>query len=553
MQNQKKKIKRTAVLLSILSKYGFGELLARTNIRQQYGAELTQDTADGATVNFLSVYERIRIVLEELGPTYIKFGQAFSDREDLLPPELITELKKLQDNVKPEDLDIRQILEDELNIVPDEHFSQISAQPLASASISQVYTAILIDGNKVILKVKRPGIREVVEADLLIMKDIAGILVNYNESLRRLNLVQVLEAFENAMMNELSFIREKSNMEQFARNFKGHPKLHPVRAFAALSNDNLLCMEYVEGLKITDREVLIAAGFDPVTIASTGLDLYLTQVMEHGFFHADPHAGNLFVMPSGQLAFIDFGAMGQMIPSDKELLENFIAYFMSKDAKRLIPTIKKMAIRFSITDERKLERDIHGVFELLNTNSLQDIDVKVILKSFSAVLNDNEILMPEHIYLLVRGIVLIEGIGRKLDPEMNIVESMKPYVNKIIQKRLSPEYLLNKAIDSLRSFQEGMTELPESLKNIVTKMDTGEFKIIQEVKDMDGLKRTFSTGFSLLAYALIITGFSIASALIIVADKGAKIWGVPVLGFAGIVISSIMGLIFVVSTWNRSK
>lgn len=553
MQNQKKKIKRTAVLLSILSRYGFEELLVRTNFRQHFTADPASDSGLDSQVPSLSVYERIRIVLEELGPTYIKFGQAFSDREDLLPAELIIELKKLQDKVKPEELDVQQWVADELNIKPEDYFSHIDPVPIASASISQVYTAVLTTGEKVIIKVKRPGIREVVEADLLIMRDFARLLVNYNETFRKINLVQVLEAFEKAIINELSFLREESNMEQFARNFKGHAKLYPVLPYPDLSNDNMLCMEYIAGLKITDREALVKEGFDPKEIAATGLDLYMTQVMEHGFFHADPHAGNLFVLPSAQIAFIDFGSMGSMMPSDKELLENFIAHFMAKDAKRLIPTIKKMAVRFNIIDEKKLERDIHGVFELLSGNSLADIDVKVILKSFSTVLNDNEILMPEHIYLLVRGIVLIEGIGRKLDPEMNIVESMRPYVAKIIKRRLSPEYLIDKGIETLRIFGEGLTEIPENIKNIVTKLDNGELKIVQEIRDFPAFKNAVVNGFSKLSYALIITGFAIASSLIIQADKGPKIWDIPVLGFIGILISGIMGLVFLISFWKKDS
>lgn len=553
MQNQKKKIKRTAALLSILSKYGFQELLSRTGIRQKYADDMPSDTPSIEEVRALTIYERIRIVLEELGPTYVKFGQAFSDREDLLPAELIVELKKLQDQVKPEILDINQLIADELNIEPEEYFSYIAGIPVASASISQVYKAVLKDGTQVILKIKRPGIREVVEADLLLMKDLAKLLVNYSENFRRINLVQVLEAFEKSIFNELSFLREIANMEQFARNFKGNPKLHPVKPFSELSNDNVLCMEFIEGLKITDREALIQKGFDPVRIAQTGLDLYMTQVLEHGFFHADPHAGNIFVMPSAQLSFIDFGSMGAMMPSDKELLEDFIGHFITKDAKRLIPTIKKMAVRFNITDEKKLQRDIHGVFELLNSGSLNDIDIKVVLKQFSAVLNDNEILMPEHIYLLVRGIVLIEGIGRKLDPEMNLIESMRPYVTGILKKRLSPQYLIDKGMDTLRSLSDGITEIPENIKNIITKLDQGELTIKQDINGFQALKNALSKGLNKVAFALLIAGFSIASSLIIIADKGPKIWEIPLLGFIGILISGIIGLIFLVTLLRNDK
>lgn len=551
MQKQKKKIKRTLSLIRILSKYGFGELIIRSNIKNIAGAEAEVEIENLSNPPGTTMYERIRMVLEELGPTYVKFGQAFSNREDLLPAELIVELQKLQDRVEPADLDVRQLLAEELGIDPDEYFSFIDPVPLASASISQVYRATRTNGEPVILKIKRAGIREVIEADLFIMKDVAKLLVAYSDSLRRINLVQVLEAFEKSIHDELSFLREVGNMEQFARNFEGNKDLYPVKPFRDLSNDNVLCMEFVEGIKITDREALIENGLDPRLIAEKGLNLYMTQILEHGFFHADPHPGNLFVLKSGKIAFIDFGSMGSMMPAEKELLENFIMQFIAQDAHRVVAIIKKMAIRMDIKDEKKLEREIHGIFELLNGSSLQQIDIKVVLTQFSGILNDNEILMPDHLYLLIRGIVLIEGIGRKLDPEMNIVEGIKPYVAKIIKQRLSPDYLLDKGLKTFRNLAEGITDLPDNLKSIIDKLNQGELKIVQEVNGLQELKNSFDNGFNRLGYAIVIAGLSIAAALLMVADKPPKIFNIPVFGLFGILISGILGLAFIVSVLRK--
>lgn len=551
MQKQKKKIKRTIALIRILSKYGFGELIIRSNLKNILGTEAELEIEDALNSPGTTVYERIRMVLEELGPTYVKFGQAFSNREDLLPGELILELQKLQDRVEPADLDVKQLMADELGIDPDEYFSFINPMPLASASISQVYQATLSGGKPVILKIKRAGIREVIEADLLIMKDVARLLVAYSDSLRRINLVQVLEAFEKSIHDELSFLREIANMEQFARNFEGNKDLYVVKSYRELSNDNVLCMEFIAGIKVTDREALLGHGLDPGSTARKGLDLYLTQILEHGFFHADPHPGNLFVLPSGQIAFIDFGSMGSMMPAEKELLENFIMHFIAQDAGRLVATIRKMAIRADIRDEKKLEREIHGVFELLNGSALQHIDVKVVLTRFSNILNDNEILMPDHLYLLIRGIVLIEGIGRKLDPEMNIVANIKPYVAKIIQQRLSPDYLLDKGLKTLRNLSEGMVDLPDNVKQIIDKLNHGELKVIQEVDGLNELKSSFDNGFNRLGYAIVIAGLSIAAALLMVADKPPKIFNIPAFGLFGIIISGVLGLAFIFSILRK--
>jgi len=549
MENQAKKLKRTVTLINILIKYGFEELLIRSNIRSllsSSGSETDTFKSDGERLSF-TVYERIRMALEELGPTYVKFGQAFSSREDLLPIEMVTELQKLQDNVVPESLDVRGFIETDLGLDPDQFFEHIELEPFASASISQVYKARLKDGSAVILKIKRRGIREVVASDMLIMKDVAKLLVSNSEMFRKVNLVEVLEAFEKSIFHELSFLNELSNIEQFSRNFKGNKDIYLIKTYPELSNDNILCMEYVDGVKITDKLILIEMGLEPAEIASRGLDLYLTQVLDHGFFHADPHPGNLLVLASGQIAFIDFGTMGSMMPNDKEQLEDFISYFIAQDAKRLIAIIKKMAIRFNIPDEKKLERDIHDFFNLLEGSSLHQMDVKEVLSKFSGILNENEILMPEHLYLLVRGIVLIEGIGRALVPDLNIIESLKPYILKIALARLSPEYLKKNGLKFLRTMADALKTVPDDLISILSKLNNGELKVIQEVRALPALHEGIVQGFNRTVLAIVLCGLWISSALLVLADKPPKWADTPALAWIGFTISAVLMLILLIS------
>ncbi|WP_430614950.1 ABC1 kinase family protein [Flavobacterium sp. JP2137] len=551
MENQKKKFLRTAELIAILSKYGFNELLIKTKLKKNEATDLDQPAMEG--VSSYSVYERIRMVLEDLGPTYIKLGQTFSNREDLLPAALIVELKKLQDNVAPMDLDIRSILQDELGIEPDEYFHEISQTPLATASISQVYRAVLTDKTPVILKIKRPGIEEKTTSDLLIIKDIARLLVASSETFRKLNLTQVVASFEKSIHEEMSFLNEMSNMEQFAHNFKNNPKVYPVLPHRTLSNDRVLCMDYIAGTKITDKEKLRAQGLVLKEIAQLGLDVYLTQVMEHGFFHADPHPGNIFVMPDGSLAFIDFGSMGKMIPKDKELLEDFIINFIAKDAKRLIRTLKKMALQIELEDEQKLERQIYELFEILGTDSLENIDIKSILKKFTTILNDNEILMPEYTYLLVRGVVLIEGIGRDLDPSMNLIASVKPYIKKIFLRRWSPKQLFQKGTNTLRNLSEGLGELPENLNLLLEQLNEGKIVINQQNKDLSSANKAIATALNRLAFTVLIGGFCIASGILIHANRPPYIWGIPTLGLLGILVSSILSVIVLLSIFKKNQ
>ena len=541
MENQKRKLKRTASLVKILAKYGFEELLNNT------GNETSLNDSS------LTIYERIRMALEELGPTYVKFGQAFSSREDLLPEEMIVELQKLQDKVESRPMDVRGLLKTDLGIDPEEFFTHIAEEPFASASISQVYKAELKNGQPVILKIKRPGIREVVASDMLIMKDIAGFLVSYSEVFRKINLVEVLEAFEKSIFQELSFLNELANIERFSRNFKGNEAIYLAGAYPELSNDNILCMEFIAGVKITDKEAIMSMGLSPEKITHSGLDLYLTQVLEHGFFHADPHPGNLLVLQSGQIAFIDFGSMGSMMPGEKVMLEDFVSYFMAQDARRLIATMKKMAIRFNVADESKLERDIHEFFNLLDGVSLEQMDIKEVLSKFSAILNNNEILMPDHLYLLVRGIVLIEGIGRALVPDLNILDSLRPYILKIAFRRLSPEELKKSSLKLLRTLTEALKTMPDDVQSIISKLNSGDLKIVQEMKDLPAIKKTIDRGMSNLGLSVLMSGLLITSAILILADKPPKFNGMPILAIGGLIISLIMGVVILVSVIFKKK
>lgn len=548
LMQQKRKLQRTLRIVSILSKYGFQDLAIRSGLSSSIS-----DLNVGPEEAKLDLYERIRKAVEELGATFIKFGQAFSSREDLLPAGLIAELKKLQDEVTPEDLDIREAIESELNIVSEEYFSRIDARPIASASISQVYKAQLKDGSTVILKYKRPGIRETVETDLLIMRDLVKVLVQYSDTLRKVNLDQVLAAFTKSLHEELSFIKEQQNIIRFTQNFKEDAGLYPVHVYPEFSNDNLLCMSFVEGAKITDKETLLSWGLDLDEVVDAGLRLYLTQVIDHGFFHADPHPGNLLVMPNGQIAFIDLGSVGTMIPSDKEHLENFVLHFIQKDAKRLVNTIQKMALNATIENHLQLERDLHEIFNLLDSQSLEHIDVKDFFTRFSHILNTNEILMPDYVYLLVRGIVLIEGIGRELSPGMNIIEGVRPYVDKIIMARLQPEYMLKQALKEARYYKESLQVIPEELPSILKKINAGTLKLNYDRSYSPETRGLIQRSVKLISLGLFFLGSIVAASLFVIANQGAKIFGIPILAVFCLLISLICVMLFFYSLFQRKS
>lgn len=545
-----KKIKRTAQVAAILSKYGFETLVTQTDIKKLIPDAYIEHSEKRKETFSLSIYERIRMVLEELGPAYIKLGQLMSNRDDLLPEELTIELQKLQDQVQVKDIDIYETLKEELSLEPDGIFEFIDTDPIAAASLSQVYTAGLKEGQKkVVIKVKRKGIREKIEADVLIMKDLARIFEKYYDATRKVGLYNIVCTFEKSVIAELSFTQELANIEKFRNNFKGNDAIYIPLTYKELSNSNILCMEFIEGIKISDKETILQSGLDMKLIAESVVDLYLKQIIDYGFFHADPHSGNIFVLPTGQIAFIDYGSVGKMLPKDKEYLGDFVIYALRKDVKRLIRVIKKVAVKYSIKNETQLERDLYELLYIMDNVSVKELNLAELAKTVSKLLNENQTILPEYIYLLVRGIILLEGIGRELGIETNIIENVKPYGIKLMKQRLTPKQLTNKVLDKLYDMGDRLEELPEDIHTLVQKVNNNELEITHKLRGLNDIRNTISH----LVVAMIISASTIGSAILVLADMPPTAWGVSILGFLGFVVSGIMGVVVVLSILRNKR
>lgn len=532
-------IKRMIELPKVLIKYGFEEFFKQGDLERFVPKRIKKEYSKRIeAINSYTFYERIRMALEELGPVYVKFGQMLSNRKDILPEEMIVELQKLQDNVEIEKVDINKKLNLELGIDVNDYFSEIEENPMASASIGQVFRAKLKTGEKVVIKVQRENIRPVVEADLGIMKNLAKTLERYYENLQRMNISEIVESFEKMLNEELSLNNELNNILRFANNFKDDTRIHVPVVYKELSNDRILTMEMIEGFKITDIKNIIKIGQEPKKVARTGLDLYLTQFLKHGFFHADPHPGNVFIKENGQIVFIDFGAMGRLYPNERELLINLIIYSLKKNVKKMIETIRELAIKFGVADERKLERELYGLLELVDENSLENMDITVLFEKARKIFSDNQILLSEDIYLLVKGIGQIEGIGRHLDPALNITKVMQPYMNKIAKEKMNPMNILKKGTENLESFSENWLTLPTDLKNILEKIQKNELKHKHEIIGFDKFQKTFEQ----LILAIIISSLFVGSSILALANIPPKIFGISGLGLLGFIIAGIMGL-----------
>ncbi|MBB4038276.1 ubiquinone biosynthesis protein [Dysgonomonas hofstadii] len=537
-----KKLKRTAQLISVLTKYGFEALVTETNIKKLIPESYIEKNEKRKEIFSHSIYERIRLALEELGPAYIKLGQLLSNRDDILPEDLTYELQKLQDNVTVRNIDIYGILREELLIEPEEVFEAINPEPIAAASLSQVYTGILKDGKKeVIIKVKKRGVREIFEADVLIMKDFAHLLEKYYNLAKKIGLSRIISTFEKSVTAELSFTQELSNIERFRSNFKEDKSIYVPVTYKELSNRNILCMEFIDGIKISDRESMIECGLNLDDIANKVVGSYLKQIIDFGFFHADPHSGNIFALRNGQIAFIDYGSVGKLLPRDRENLSDFVIYALRKDVRRLVRVIKKIAIKFNISNDEQLERDLYDFLDIMDNISIRELDLNDISRKFSKLLNENQIILPDFIYLLMRGIILLEGVGRELGLETNIIENVKPHGIKLIKNRLNPKYISNKILDKLYNLSDKLEELPEDTHSLIQKIKNDELEVTHNIKGLEDIRNTINR----LVVALIISSLAIGSSILVLADMPPKVLGVSLFGFLGFTFAGIVAFVLI--------
>lgn len=535
---QQRKLKRSAKLISVLSKYGFKDLLARMGKKPEENSTQTDEVISKGTV-----YERIRLALEELGPTFVKLGQTFSNREDLLPPELIQELQKLQDRVEVVEMNVEEILENEFNISVKDHFSEIISKPLATASIAQVYRATFINGEEVILKIKKPDVLSVIEDDLLLLKDIVKLISTYSEIGSKLNLKQAIATFEKSLLEEVSLVNERNNIHQFALNFKNHKDTYVPKVYDEFSNNNVLCMEFIDGIKVTDKNELLKHDIDPVVISERGLQLFVSQILDYGFFHADPHAGNILVKRDGKVVFIDFGAVGKIQPNDKEILETLIVAFVAKNSHKIVRSLKKMAVSYTIPDEKRFENDVAEVLNFVHSTSLKDIDPHIIMNKMKDVLKDNQLYMPDYFYLLFKGIGLIEGVGRTINPDLDVVKSLHPYTKKIFTKKISPQNLMKKGLDKVMTFTDNIDEIPKEFRSVLQKLDDNEFTISSEIKNIEKTNQLIKSSIVNLILAMILGANIIATAIVFSSESGPRIGEMSLVAVLGFIFSVLLTII----------
>ncbi len=537
-------LNRYRQILTILFKYGFGDIIDRLKIDQYIEIGLQMLSRNKReNVEKLSRAERVRLLLEELGPTFIKFGQILSTRPDIIPADVMVEFEKLQDDVPPFSFSsVKRIIEHEFGEKIEDVFLSIEEQPIASASIGQVHKAELHDGEIVAVKIQRPLIQKTIEVDLEIMLHIATLMEGNIEEAKLHKPVNVIEEFARTISRELDYAIEATNMERIASSFLKDRSVYIPKVYNECSGVHVLTMEYIDGIKVSEVKELEKAGLDREKITSSGANFILKQVFEDGFFHADPHPGNIFILPNNVLCPIDFGMTGSVDARSRDLFVDILENVAKKNPQRTARLLLELGEYDEEPDLRVFENEIDDFMGRHLFKSLKDIDVGKLLQDFLDIATRNKIRVPPGIFLMMKAFAAVEGIARLLHPEFDMISHAAPYVKRARIARYSPKKitreLLTTIADSITVFQD----LPKEVLQTVRLTRQNKLTINFELKGLDSFLKTHDQVSNRLSFAIIIGALIIGSALLLATNTPPLIYGVSIVGIVGFSFAAVLGM-----------
>jgi ubiquinone biosynthesis protein len=538
-------IRRYRNILGILIKYGFGHIVEQLNI--SYYLELGRRIVTLGTapkeIERLTQPVRLRLALEELGPTFIKLGQILSTRPDILPREYIDEFRKLQDNVPSISAEaVRSQIQRELGYPVEDIFAEFSPIPIAAASIAQVHRARLRGGEQVVVKIRRPGIEQVIASDLEILMGLAYLIDQHIPASHIYDPIGIVKEFRRILSREMDFHREGRTIDRFALNFRDDPTVHVPKVFWEHTGDAVLTMEYIEGIKISSLELLTARGHDLKAIARNGADSILKQVLIHGYFHGDPHPGNLYVLGGDVVCYLDYGMVGRLDEDLKFQLIELISAILDRDVDRVLNSLLFSGQMSEETDTQQLQRDMSEFIDDYYELPLQEINAGRLLTEFIDILSTYHIRFPSDLMLLAKALVTIEGIGRQLDPEFNMITHIKPFMGRLARERINPAALSREAMRTIQGYSALMKTLPRDLKEFISRVNRNKFKIDLEHRGLERLIVDLDKSSNRISFSLLIASLIVGSSLIMQTDRAPFLFGYPLLGFLGYSIAGVLGL-----------
>ncbi len=548
-------LNRYRQILAVLFKYGFGDLLESLKIDQyiEVGLQMISRKLP-ARIEPLNRPQRLRMAFEELGPTYVKLGQILSTRPDLVAMEYIEELSRLQDKIPAFAFEqVREVVNTEFGRPPEEIFDSFEQEPFASASIGQVHRAILKDGEAVAVKVQRPGIRKIIEVDLEIMLHLATLAERHIEELSLHRPVKIVEEFAKTLEKEIDYKNEATNMERIARHFLDDPHVYIPKVFRETTTTRVLTTEFIEGIKISDIDRLDAAGLDRTILTARGADVVLKQIFVHGFFHADPHPGNIFVLPNNVICLLDFGMTGLV---DRQTRENFVDLLDSivhQNEVRAAQVLLKLTYWENEPERRQFEREVADFMGRHLYKPLKDIELGKLLQQLLELATELRLRIPPDIFLMMKAFGTVEGVGRMLDPDFDMIARATPFITKVKLARYKPERIADDVYDMGARLLHFLQQFPKDLLDLANLIRQQRLRLQIEHRGLETMLATHDRISNRISFSILIAALIIGSALIVISETPPLVYGISLIGILLFSAAAIMGIWLLVAILKKGK
>lgn len=545
---------RLRTIASILMRYGWGDVakrLGKGSLIGRMGNALRAEIEP--EILLLPAEVRARMAIQELGPTFVKLGQVLATRPDIFPPNWVAEFAKLQDQVPPVAFEeLLPELERALGKSPFEIFKELESAAIAGASIAQVHFAKLQDGTPVVLKIRRPNVQQSIDADLRLLSHLGRLVESEIPEAKRFQPGKIIGQFSKSLKRELDLAMEGRNTERFARNFADDDTIKFAKIYWDYTSEGVLVMEHIDGIPGNDLQQAAMAGADLKLLAERGANAVLKMVLIDGFFHADPHPGNVFYLPENRLAIIDCGMVGRVTLERRGEIADLLAALVSRD----IDTLRGILIIWAgdaPVDQEKLGADVDEFICNYDSAPLKHVRFSALLNDLTTIMRENHLSVPSDLTMLFKALITLEGLGRQLDPDFQIVGHLTPFVRQIIIDRYMPTALFKRGRRGLESIFYAVTGLPGDVSQVLRAAARGQLKINLDLKRLDHFGHQLDHSTNRLTMALITAALIIGSSIVMTVKGGPTLFGLPAFGFLGFFLAFVIGFGLVVSIWRSGR
>jgi ubiquinone biosynthesis protein len=542
---------------SVLIRHGLGGFVQRIGIAgmlERAGQMLRFGEAT-ETVR-LEPAQRIRIALEELGPTFIKLGQVMATRVDLFPASWIAEFEKLHAEVPAVPFEeLLPDLERALGRSPFEVFRDLETKAHGSASIAQVHRAKLQDGTPIVLKIRRPGVRAKLDADLRILRQVAELIESEIPEARRYQPAEIAAQFTRSLEREADFATETRNIQRFAKNFEGDPDIIIPNVYPEYTSETLLVQQHVEGIPATDPAAVQAAGLDRKALAARGAEAFLRMILVDGFFHADPHPGNVFYLAGNRMVIIDFGMVGRLSPQRRKQVIDLLMGVARMEEAPMIEVLLDWAGE-AYVDDVKLAADVNQFVFDYEGVPLKDIRVGAVIRQFAAIVREHSIVLPADLSMMFKTLITLEGLARQYDPEFHIIDHLEPLLRRTLRERYEPAEVVKRGTSAITDFFGLVSSVPRDVARLLREARRGKTRIDLDLKRLDTFGRQLDRTLDRVTIGIMTASLVIGSAIVMTVDGGPKLFGIPVLtmlGFIGYLIAFLNSVWILYGMWRSGK